>query len=98
MQTLKEKSTFVVTALAYVLFHLRLGADAGQIVSGTCRQMLLTAPYALGFTYMIAFMLRRLSGSGWPTWDRLCRIFFTLGIIFAFFFALYEYGGGKVIG
>jgi len=93
MGTLREKITFTLTALAYLLFHLRLGADPGAIVYGTVYQMLLTAPYALGFTYIVAVVFRRLSGSGWPPWDRLLRIFFTVGILFAFFFALYEYGG-----
>lgn len=93
MGTLREKITFTLTALAYLLFHLRLGADSGAMVHGTVYQMLLTAPYALGFTYIIAAVFRRLSGSGWPPWDRLLRIFFTVGILFAFFFALYEYGG-----
>ena len=67
----------------------------GAIVSGTVYQMLLSAPYALGFTYIIAVMFRRISGSGWLPWDRLLRIFFTIGILFAFFLALYEYGGGQ---
>ncbi len=93
MRTFREKITFILTALAYLLFHLRLGADMETIVFETVCQMLMTAPYALGFTYIIAFMFRRMSGSGWPPWDRLLRIFFTVGIVFAFFFALYEYGG-----
>ena len=65
----------------------------GVIASGTLRQMLLTAPYALGFTYIVAVLFRRFTGKGWLPWDRLCRIFFTVGILFAFFFALYEYAG-----
>ena len=93
MVSLKDKITFALTAAAYLLFHLRLGADMGAIASGTLRQILLTAPYALGFTYIVAVLFRRLSGKGWLPWDRLCRIFFTVGILFAFFFALYEYAG-----
>jgi hypothetical protein len=93
MATLREKITFILTALAYFLFHLRMGDDAGAIVYGTVYQMLLTAPYALGFTYIVAVVFRRTSGRGWPPWDRLLRIFFTVGILFAFFFALYEYAG-----
>ena len=95
MATLREKITLTLTALAYLLFHLRLGGDAEAILSGTVYQILLTAPYALGFTYLIAVVFRRISGSGWPPWDRLLRIFFTIGILFAFFLALYEYAGGK---
>ena len=93
MTTLREKITFVLTALAYLLFHLRMGADLGQIATGTLSQMLLTAPYAIGFAYIVATVVRRLSGRGWPPWDRLFRLFFTFGILFAFFFALYEYAG-----
>lgn len=93
MSTLREKITFVLTALAYVLFHLRLGADLGAVVMGTTYQVLLTAPYAIGFTYIVAVVFRRLSGKGWLPWDRLLRVFFTVGILFAFFFALYEYAG-----
>jgi len=93
MATLRDKITFTLTALAYFLFHLRMGVDVGAIVYGTVYQVLLTAPYAIGFTYIIAVMFRRISGSGWPPWDRLLRIFFTIGILFAFFFALYEYAG-----
>ena len=91
MSTLREKITFILTALAYVLFHLRLGANVDAILVGTTYQMLLTAPYALGFTYIVAVVFRRLSGQGWLPWDRLLRVFFTVGILFAFFFALYEY-------
>lgn len=91
MSTIREKITLILTALAYLLFHLRLGPDAGAIVSGTTYQVLLTAPYALGFTYIVAVVFRRLSGRGWLPWDRLLRVFFTVGILFAFFFALYEY-------
>lgn len=91
MQTLREKITFILTALAYVLFHLRLGADASTTLMGTAYQVLLTAPYALGLTYIVAVVFRRMSGKGWLPWDRLLRVFFTVGILFAFFFALYEY-------
>ncbi|MDX9834053.1 MAG: hypothetical protein RBT36_02415 [Desulfobulbus sp.] len=95
MTTLREKITFVLTTLAYLLFHLRLGANLSEIAIGTLSQMLLTAPYAIGFAYIIAAVFRRLSGRGWPPWDRLLRLFFTFGILFAFFFALYEHAGQR---
>jgi hypothetical protein len=93
MGTFREKISFTLTGLAYFLFHLRLGSDAVSTAVGTLYQLLLTAPYTVGFTYIIAVVFRRMTGSGWPPWDRLLRIFFTIGIIFAFFFALYEYAG-----
>ncbi|NLX18258.1 MAG: hypothetical protein GXY53_03120 [Desulfobulbus sp.] len=93
MATFREKITFIATALTYLLFHLRLGADYHAVFTGTLYQILLTAPYALGFTYIIAVVIRRLTGKGWLPWDRLLRLFFTVGILFAFYFALYEYAG-----
>ncbi len=91
METLREKITFILTGLAYLLFHLRMGQDAGAILSGTFGQILLTAPYTIGFTYLAIIFIRYSSGGNWPPWDRIGRIFFTIGILLAFFFALYEY-------
>lgn len=95
MKTLREKITFALTALAYVLFHLRLDSDLAAAASSTAYQMLLTAPYAAGFTYFIQMLFRKLTGTSQLPWDRLLRIFFTIAILFAFFLALYEYAGGK---
>ncbi|HHL34209.1 MAG TPA: hypothetical protein ENJ30_07585 [Desulfobulbaceae bacterium] len=91
MKTFREKLTFVLTALAYLLFHIRTGPDLATIASGTFLQIMTTLPYAVGFTYVLIVILRHLSGAT-PPWDRILRIFFTIGILFAFFFALYEYG------
>jgi hypothetical protein len=93
MSIFREKFSLSLTGLAYLLFHLRVGGDMGSTVMGTLYQLLLTAPYAGGFTYIIAVIFRRASGGVWLPWDRLFRIFFTIGILFAFFFALYEYAG-----
>ncbi len=91
MKTFREKLTFVLTALAYIVFHIRTGQDLATIASGTFLQMMTTLPYAVGFTYVLIVILRHLTGTT-PPWDRIFRIFFTIGILFAFFFALYEYG------
>ncbi len=91
MKTFREKLTFILTALAYLLFHIRTGPDLATIATGTFLQMMTTLPYAVGFTYVLVVILRHLGGAT-PPWDRILRIFFTIGILFAFFFALYEYG------
>ncbi|HHD56912.1 MAG TPA: hypothetical protein ENK89_04450 [Desulfobulbaceae bacterium] len=91
MKTFREKLTFILTALAYLLFHIRTGPDLATIATGTFMQMMTTLPYAVGFTYVLVVILRHLGGAT-PPWDRILRIFFTIGILFAFFFALYEYG------
>ncbi|MGI6655859.1 MAG: hypothetical protein ACOX5Z_03335 [Desulfobulbus sp.] len=96
MKTFREKISFVLTALAYLLFHLRLAPELDATVRGTLYQLLLTAPYAAGFTFIVTAVFRRLSTRGRLPWDRICRIFFTFGILFGFFFGLYEYAGGKM--
>ncbi len=92
MHPFKEKIRFVLTALAYVVFHLRTGPDLGTVVLGTLIQMLTTAPYCIGFTYILVVIFRHYAGGVWPPWDRILRIFFTVGIIFGLFFNLYEIG------
>ncbi len=92
MKTLREKITLTLTGLAWLVFHVRTGPDAASIFSGTFIQIMTTTPYALGFTYILVIMIRYFTGGATPPWDRIARIFFTIGILFAFFFALYEYG------
>ncbi len=94
MGSLKEKITFILTAGVYLLCHLRLGSDLVGTLSGTLYQILLTAPYALGFSYIIIVVFKKLSGSEKVPIDRFFRIFFTIGILFALFFGLYEYASG----
>lgn len=74
-----------MTAGVYLLFHLRLGSDAVATLSGTMSQVLLTAPYALGFTYITAAVFKKMTEATRLPWDRLLRIYFTVGILFAFF-------------
>ena len=93
MQTLREKITFVLTALAYLVFHIRTGPTLGAMIAGTVEQLLTTAPYCIGFTFVLVAIIRYMHDGKQPAWDRIARIFFTIGILFAFYFALYEYGG-----
>ncbi len=108
MQTLKEKITLTLTALAWLLFHISFdassvtngadsasiisGANFASIVTGTFIQILTLAPYSIGITYILVIFIRYFSGGAWPAWDRILRIFFTVGMFFAFFFSLYQHG------
>ncbi len=92
MQTLREKITFVLTALAYLVFHIRTGPTLGAMIAGTVEQLLTTAPYCIGFTFVLVVIIRYMHDGKRPAWDRIARIYFTIGILFAFYFALYEYG------
>ena len=90
MQTFRERFTLFLTAAAYLLFHLRLGPSAESIVTGTAAQLLTTVPYCIGFTWILVVIIRFIHKGKRPAWDRIARIFFTIGILFAFYFALYE--------
>ncbi len=92
MKTFREKFTLILTALAYLVFHIRTGPTTGAIIGGTIEQLLTTAPYCIGFTFVLVAIIRYIHDGQRPPWDRIARIFFTIGILFAFYFALYEYG------
>ena len=92
MKTLREKFTLAITGLIWLIFHVRTGPDMSSILSGTFVQIMTTAPYSIGFTYILVILIRYFTGGSTPPWDRIIRIFFTIGIFFAFYFALYEYG------
>lgn len=92
MKTLREKITLTLTAIAWVVFHIRTGPDWSAVITGTVIQLLTTAPYSIGLTIILVSLLRFFTGGVTPPWDRILRIFFTIAIFFAFFLALYEHG------
>lgn len=92
MKTFREKVTFILTALAYLLFHLGKSPDSGSILIGTVMALMNTLPYEIGLTYLIIVFIRRTAGGVWPPWDRMLRIFFTVGIIFGLIYNLYVRG------
>lgn len=91
MKTWKEKITFVLTALGYVLFHLGKMPDSGSIIMGTLTALATTLPFEVCFTYIIIVFIRRTTGER-PPWDRILRIFFTIGILFGLVYNLYVRG------
>ena len=96
MKTLYEKITFIVTAIAYLLFHLALSPlqDGGYMidVDGTLTTFMNTLPFELGMTYIVIVFIRRTSGGKRPPWDRILRIFFAIGILFGLIYNLYIMG------
>jgi hypothetical protein len=91
MQTLYEKITFVLTGLVYVLFHLGQAPGGGSFAVGTLMALLNTLPYEIGITYLIVIFIRRTTGQR-PPWNRILRIFFTVGILFGLIYGLYVRG------
>lgn len=93
MSELKEKFTFYVSAVLYLLFNLRLGADAMATAKATGWQILQTAPYVAGVTYIIIALLQYMAGGKRMPWERRLRLFFALGILSGLIYGIYEYAG-----
>lgn len=93
MFTLRNTLTFTLSAFLYLLFNLRLGGDATATIKATGWQLLSTAPYVAGLTYVIIAFLQYMAGGEKLPWDRRLRIFFALGIFAGLLMAIYEYGG-----
>lgn len=93
MQNFKEKIRFSVSALLYFLFNLRIGSDFQESVTATFWQILQTAPYVAGLTYLIVSVLQYMGDGSKLPWDRRLRLFFAIGIMTGLILAIWEYGG-----
>ena len=93
MQNSKEKIRFAASAVLYLLFNLRIGADLQQTVVATFWQILQTAPYVAGFTYLIVSVLQYMGDGSKLPWDKRLRLFFAIGIMAGLILAIWEYGG-----
>lgn len=62
METTREKISFYVTALAYLLFNLRLAQDPMDTIQATLWQILQTAPYVLGITCVAVAVVQYMAG------------------------------------
>jgi hypothetical protein len=93
MQSTREIVSFYLSALAYLLFNLRLAGDLSGTVKATIWQILQTAPYVAGATWILIAFLQYMSEGKKMPWERRFRLFFTIGIIGGLFYAIYEYAG-----
>jgi len=93
MQNSKEKIRFAASAVLYLLFNLRIGADLQQTVGATFWQILETAPFVAGFTYLIISVLQYMGDGSKLPWDKRLRLFFAIGIMAGLILAIWEYGG-----
>jgi len=98
MSDIRSKITFIVSAVLYLFFNLRLGPDAGSTLTATGWQILQTAPYVAGVTYIIIALLQYMAGGETLPWDRRLRLFFAIGIMAGLLFGIYEYAGVDVTG
>ena len=91
MSAIKKNISLGLVICAYLLFNLRYAPGSLFITfKSTMVQLLMTAPFVVGLTILAVSFLQRSSGERLP-WDRIVRIYCTLGIIIGFFYALNEY-------
>ncbi len=76
MQSIKGKVSFYFSAIVYLLFNLRLGADGGATLKATLWQIAQTAPYVAGVTYLIIALLQYMADGEKLLWDRRVRVVF----------------------
>jgi hypothetical protein len=93
MLEMRNKITFYSSAFLYLLFNLRPGSDSLTTLKFTAWQILQTAPYVAGFTFVIISLLQYMAGGEKVPWDRRLRLFFAIGILAGLVFAIYEYAG-----
>ncbi len=97
MSKLGENVRFYLAAVLYLIFNLRLGPGIVDTLRLTGWQLLQTAPYVAGCTYLVIAVLQYAAGGAKLPWDRRLRIFFTIGILAGLIYAIYEYTGKGVV-
>ena len=91
MQKLKNFFSLFLVILAYLLFNLRFAPEnLKHSFTSTLVQLLTTAPFVAGLTILVVSFIQRSTGERLP-WDRIIRIYCTIGIIIGFFYGLSEY-------
>jgi len=91
MNKIKNNISLTIVVIAYLLFNFRYSPESVLLsIKPTLVQLLITAPFVAGLTILIVSFMQRSSGKRLP-WDRIIRIYCTLGIIIGFFYALNEY-------
>jgi len=91
MQKNKGTISLIITAFVYLLFNLRPSTDLWIMVRATLYQIAMTAPFVAGATIFIVAILQYLADGQKMPWDRRLRLFFTIGIIAGFVYAIIEY-------
>lgn len=93
MASIKGKVSLYLSAAVYVLFNLRLGTDSSATLKATFWQIVQTAPYVAGVTYVIIALLQYMADGEKLPWDRRLRLFFAIGIMAGLVYGIYEYAG-----
>lgn len=98
MQSVKEKIRFSLSAILYLLFNLRIGNSLQETLMATFWQILQTAPFVAGFTYLIISVLQYMGDGSKISWDRRLRLFLAIGIMAGLIYGIWEYAGVDLTG
>ena len=91
MSKLRERISLVILAAVYFLCSFRYYAgDWPRSLAASLVHLLDTVPYAIGLAILIVVFLQKVLAGRLP-WDRIIRIYLTIGIIIEFFFGLHDY-------
>jgi hypothetical protein len=91
MNAIKKNISLALVICVYLIFNLRYSPESpAATIKSTLLQLLTTAPFVVGLTILVVSFIQRSTGERLP-WDRIARIYCTLGIIIGFFYALNEY-------
>jgi hypothetical protein len=87
----KEIIYLIILMAIYLLCVLRYFPDQPlSSLRATGIHLLDVAPYVIGLTIFTVSILNKISGER-LRWDRIARIYLTLGLIIEFFYGLYNY-------
>ena len=82
---IKKNISLTIVVIVYLLFNFRYSPESVLFsIKSTLIQLLMTSPFVAGGTILLVSFLQRSSGKRLP-WDRIIRIYCTLGIIIGFF-------------
>ena len=91
MSAIKQNISLGLVIGFYLLFNLRYDPESLFItLRSTLVQLLMTAPFVVGLTILVVSFMQRSTGERLP-WDRIARIYCTLGIIIGFLYSLNEF-------
>jgi len=98
METTEEKKnssvSFYITGAVYIFFNLRLASDLLTSILATGKQILLTAPYVIGITFIVVSIIQYVADGEKVPWISRIRLFFTIGIFAGLVYGIYDYTGG----
>ena len=101
MESTEEKKnsnvSFYITAAVYVLFNLRLAPDPLTSLLATGKQVLFTAPYVIGITFVVVSVIQYAAKGEKVPWISRIRLIFTIGIFAGLVYAIYDYTGGGLV-